>query len=563
MGSAYEKDGGMRSPGMTRRSFLIGLGGTVASVGGVVGYVLRDKFDLATTQNWKDESGSRGLNSSVFDVCIIGSGPAGAVLGTALVERGIRTIIVESGPDLKNSIHDPRIGKLEVFRSSGALDYPVGASQIRAIGGTSNIWTGRCSRLHPSDFEENAYTPKNASWPITYAEIEPYYEQAERTLGVAGGKLSKYQAPRKSDLPLPAKLDISGLKALLDGVGITVDDSPTSTRVNGSGPLRVAADLVPQFSASRHGTLVSGMTVTRLIPDTTGRIIEAEARSLDGNVNMIRARIFVVACGGIESARLLLLSRSPQFPNGIGNNHDRVGRCFMEHPNVTFSGKIRHTWNTISPDYELGRSHQFYDQFKRQGLGSVILVFIQSWVFPDELKNWDFRSVAGKISNMVGRITQAELRIGATIEMRPSDTNRVTLSSDLKDLFGNPGTDVSISYTDDEIKTLEGVRSLIRKIYADLGAEDVEEMRTSWSHHLMGTCRMGRDPTTSVVDRNLRVHDSPNLYVASSAVFVTGGAAHPTPAITALSHRLADHLIRRLQKEKSGLKTAALQGARL
>ena len=246
-------------------------------------------------------------------------------------------------------------------------------------------------------------------------------------------------------------------------------------------------------------------------------------------LSIIRAKIYVVACGGIESARLLLLSTSQEFPNGIGNGHDLVGRFLMEHPNINFSGKIRRTPDTQPRTYSLTRSHQFYEEFKREGFGSVLLVFSH-------------------------RRRQAELRISASVEMHPSASNRVTLSADTKDYFRNPAANLALSFTEHDSKTLDHARSLIRKIYGDLGAEEVEEAKISWSHHHMGTCRMGENPHTSVVDRNLRVQESPNLYVAGSAAFVTSGASQPTLTLTAMSHRLAEHLTATLKNDgaKSG-----------
>ena len=203
---------------------------------------------------------------------------------------------------------------------------------------------------------------------------------------------------------------------------------------------------------------------------------------------------------------------------------------------------VSHTWNTLSPAYELGRSHQFYDAFKRKGYGSVLLVASQSWVFRDDLKKWSPEAIKEKVGAILGRMRKGELRIGATVEMKPSDENRVYLSRDLQDSFGNRAAELSMRYSQEDLNTFEQVRMLIRKIYGDLDAKALSESGISWSHHHMGTCRMGENPRTSVVNRDLRVHDTENLYVAGSAVFVTGGASHPTLAITALSHRLADHL---------------------
>jgi choline dehydrogenase-like flavoprotein len=191
----------------------------------------------------------------------------------------------------------------------------------------------------------------------------------------------------------------------------------------------------------------------------------------------------------------------------------------MDHLKIGFRGHV--------PGRQLagsGRSEQFYEDFKHRGLGSVILGFAVE---------------AG------GR--RPALRISADIETRPSPDNRVTLAPDLVDDLGDPGLDLSVNLDARDLRTLDATRELIRRIYADLGAEAVTELppehgRVGWLSHHMGTCRMGDDPETSVVDRHLRVHESPNLYVLGSAVFVTGGAANPTLTIVALAHRLADHL---------------------
>jgi choline dehydrogenase-like flavoprotein len=200
----------------------------------------------------------------------------------------------------------------------------------------------------------------------------------------------------------------------------------------------------------------------------------------------------------------------------------------MEHVKITYYGQI-----PLRDFSGYGRCHQFYEPFKRQGFGSVILAF-------------GGQRVGGEYG----------LRISADIEMVPSEANRVTLAEDLKDHFGNPGMDLSLNLRGQDIETIERVRSLIYRTYADLGATHVVQATEngsglSWLHHHMGSCRMGANPETSVSDRNMRVHHSPNLYLAGSAVFVTSGASNPTLTITALSHRLANHLIGRLKCQDS------------
>lgn len=479
------------------------MGGIAASG---AAWAISSRFGYAFRPSLKLGSLNTIDNDEPFDVCIVGSGPAGVVLGLELANRGFRTLILESGERVDRRQNESRVEKLEAYRSSGPIQYPVLSTRFRGLGGTSNLWSGNCPRLYPLDFQNNAYTPKDAGWPITFQELEPYYKLAEETL-------------RVSESP---SADTSSLKLMMREVGITVDDNPRkSVGLNGGGPIRVSRDLLPSFVESQNAELISGATASQLLPDSSGNIVGLEVQGLDGGTSTVRARVYVVACGALETARLLLLSRSQAFPDGIGNRYGVVGRYFMEHPRCVFFGKIPHR------DFHgIGRCHQFYEEFKHQGLGSVLLSIGESGV-------------------------EGDLRISANVELLPSRANRVTLAHGLEDYFGNPGVDLSLHFTDEDSATLDQARSLIRTIYADLGAEDVREGGMAWSHHHMGCCRMGDDPKTSVTDRNLRAHESPNLYLAGSAVFVTGGASNPTLTIAALSHRLADHLTVILNKPGS------------
>jgi choline dehydrogenase-like flavoprotein len=235
---------------------MMGFGGAVAVSAGVFQLCHRYGRTYAQiAQNLSAVSPERW-----FDVCIIGSGPAGAVLGQQLMQNGIRTVILESGHDLRGDSFDARTQKLDVYRSTGSVDYPAVATRLRALGGTANMWTGRCARLHPLDLEANAYTPAGSSWPVTYDELDPYYERGEKTLRVRAAASSKYHPPRKSPLP-PSERDLSALHSLLRGVGIEVEDSPTSMISSRRGilarlpigeqepgPVRATQSILPDFA---------------------------------------------------------------------------------------------------------------------------------------------------------------------------------------------------------------------------------------------------------------------------------------------------------------------------
>jgi len=483
---------------------------------------------------------------TIFDVCIIGSGFAGAVLGNSLVKHGIKTVILESGPDPRGKSIDPRFRELEVFRSSGPIEYPVVSSRFRGVGGTSWLWGGFCTRLYPIDFEKNSYTPAGASWPITYTDLEPYYEQAEKTLRVRGGKQSEHDPPRKIDFPLPADRDLSPLESLLKKAGIILSDVPFSTPLDNDssflsgryGPfMRMTESHLPSFQASPSGALISEVTVSRLLVDERGRVLGAEVRNLDRNVKILRARIYVVACGGLESPRLLLLSRSPTFPEGLGNNYGWVGRCFMEHRKTLYTGQVDVGWRSFNLFQLTGFSYQFYKTFKQQGLGGIRVRFHLHGPM-----RWK-EVYDGELGRILDRIRTRRLVITFGAEMKPSPENRVTLDKEVKDYFGNPVSNLFLKESEDDVKTRERGKEIVRNIYRRLGAQRVQESPENlWGHHHMGTCRMGDNSRTSVVDRNLRVHGTRNLFVAGSAAFVTSGSANPTLSLTALSLRLSDYL---------------------
>jgi choline dehydrogenase-like flavoprotein len=499
----------------SRRTFLIGFGAAAtAGTAYLSSGLIRDSVPIPLElDQWADLT-----RKAPFDVCIIGSGPAGTVLAQDLSDRGFRSVVLESGLDLQHQPYDERLSKLDVFTNSGDIDYPVSATRIRALGGTTAIWTGRCTRFHPLDFQKSTDYLSSSSWPITYSELRPFYRHAERTLRVRAGRLSDPYYQYYDGLPPRFTYrSLSPLNSYLQQVGVAISHSPVSQKnIFERDAVRIARDFVPRLSTTSNTTIVTGATVVNLVTDSQGNISEAHVQSLDGQAEIVQARVFVIACGGLESARLLLNSRSPFFPDGIGNRWDQVGRCFMEHPNLSFHGTMTGLPN--SSYHMLGRSYQYYEQFKRKGLGGVVLVISWNPNYPQTLS------------------------IGATIEMQPSDMNRVVLNPEQTDHFGMPGAKLFMKFTDLDLETLQQTRALIRRIYADLSASDVEELDITWSHHHMGTCRMGDHSDNSVVDSNLRVHDSPNLYVLGSAVFAAGGVGHPTLAIVALSHRMADHL---------------------
>lgn len=507
-------------------------------------------------------SGVRNLDaldtSEPYDVCVIGSGPAGTIVSTQLAERGFRTLLLESGRGMREWALGSAYKQLAEYEVSGDCGYPLSRTTARLVGGNSNFWTGRCERFHPSDFEAHPYLPSANPWPIRYSDLRDHYAAAEKLLRVRAGTLSEYAPPRDGEpFPLPARPDVSALKGFLAAkAGVVLDDSPTATPAHAFRFFRFQREILPRFLRSGHGTLVSGATVTRLVDDETGRIVGAEVKTLGGATRMARARVFVVCCGGLQTPRLLLLSRSERRSRGIGNRYDRVGRGFNEHPSINVYGRLRHSATTLSLQHSIGRTHQFYETFRNEGLGAIHGVIIQSWLFPNHLIRYGLADVPKEAWKLLSRLRYATIYMSPTLEMLPDDANRVTLSEHRQDAFGNPIAHLRLSFSDEDRKLIERSRQLTRDVLTRAGAFDLEEIELTWSRHHLGSCRMGDSPTQSVVDADLRVHGCPNLYLCGSEVFVTGAAVQPVLTISAFALRLAEHLA-------SGLSAGIHAGGRI
>lgn len=489
------------------------------------------------------------LNSvNNFDVCVIGAGPTGITLSKILVENGLRTVILESGSDMSQWLFNQKLRRLAAYDFTGNTNYPLTKTKSRLIGGNSNFWTGRCERFTPSDFEAHPYTPPNNPWPVSYEEMDPYYERAENLFRVRGDQPSKYAPPRKSPYPLPFKPDVSYLKNLMSRAGIVADDSPTATPSKTIRFFKAQEEILSTYGDSQNLTIIKDATVTRLITDSSQSVVGAEASTLEGERKIVKAKIFIVTTGGIETPRLLLLSKSEYYPDGIGNHYDRVGRGFNEHPAVNYYGKIKHEWGTIYPSNKIVRTRQFYDTFRKDGLGSILPVIRQAWLLPHHISALRLVNIPRNIIAFLGRVKRATLYMGATIEQEINDENRVTLSTKNKDIFGNPIAHLTFNFSEKDLLLLDRCRDLILGIYSTLGATSIYEADITFSRHHQGTCRIGNNPKTSVANRNLRVHDTKNLYLCGSEVFVTGGAMPPLLSALAFANRLGDYIVKEFKK---------------
>ena len=536
-----------------------------------------------------------------YDVCVIGSGPAGMTVAAELARAGARLCVLESGLDKVT----PHGDLLRDVRSEGIhiKDY----SRERVLGGASTTWAGLSSPLDPIDMERRPYL-RHSGWPIERGELLPYYEAAA----------ARYRFPRL------AMFGEDGLAAVREQDEITLrwrelDEKIFLARAD---PQDFGREQKAIFE--RDGVdLYLDATVLRLAcDDGQGRASRACVRTRGGRDVDLAARVFVVATGGIENARLLLRS-TDACERGLGNDRDQVGRFLMNHPKNYF-GVIRLNKPVVELSYYFGSLHRGFAGYaglrlpeelqRRRGLLNAYVRFepifpwsdnvgVESFVLLAKrssglLRRWrDSReeqvtslrdysetgddsdlqnqrrsllghvALGGAILRHLPTVTRygyhrlvesarprvREIRLRNFLEMEPDPDNRVVLSDD-RDVYGERLALVRHDTTELDRRSLVEVHRILADevrasgigvLEGDLAAADPWPIDQDASHHL-GSTRMGVDPATSVVDPDCRIHGVDNVYLAGGSVFPTSGCANPTFTIVALAIRLAERLSREL-----------------
>jgi choline dehydrogenase-like flavoprotein len=511
------------------------------------------------------------------DVCVVGAGPAGAIIAARLAERGHDVVVLEAGPRFDGDRRERLAthvrpgggsvwemgGDRDAYTSDGGRHYPLNAARVKGVGGSTLHWQGMVMRLHERDFEMQTRHGVGADWPIGYDDLQPYYAEAERELGVAGAADNPHAPPREEPFPLPAfppSHSDSIFAAACGRLGIDMHSVPNARNSEphdgasacvGYGTCKPVCPSGAKYTAERHVAageaagvrLFDRAPVQRLVHDDAGERIEAAVYVRDGDERRLEADQFVVACGGVETPRLLLLSSSPQRPDGLANSSGLVGRYFMDHCFAGVGGRVDRPTRQNHVGFNTSECHQFYDdadpvaglklEFLNYAGPAPVSMALESETWGDELLA-ELREGYG-----------THLAVGALVEQLPREENRVTLDPSTTDDHGNPVPEIHWSIDDRTAAAIERANGIQRRILRELDADVdwvVGPEETGPAFHHMGTTRMGTDPTASVVDADCRTHDHPNLWLAGSSVFPTGGAMNPTLTIAALAVRLAARL---------------------
>lgn len=529
------------------------------------------------------------------DICIVGGGVAGGFVAYTLASRGYRVVILEAGPRFDRSKDRERVERVLRPEFSKEDIWPEGiddqrdrftdstpdnvvndlnVQRLKGVGGTTMHWAAHVPRLHEKDFEMQSQYGLAVDWPINYADLEPYYDQTEVEMGVAGGGDNPF-VPRSSPPPMPGHPHsyVDTLyKDACDALGIETHSYPlaintesydgrtqclsfsTCAPVCPSGA-KYTGDVHIHKAENEGARVISEVPVQRLEHDDTGDSITAAVyRTPSGETYRQTAEHFVVACGGIETPRLLLLSDSDEYPEGLANSSGTVGKYFQTAMNVDASGVVDQPVNDQAIGFPTLESQEFYDH-EDPLPGSIRLRFwnedpttpATAALRGSPISDTFTGSAWGDdlLEAIPDASTNHRVGISAQVELLPDESNQVALDHSKTDSHGNPVPDISLEPGSHAIKTGEYAAEIMRDILTEMGATDIStsdpEYQAIGNHH-KGTTRMGSDPASSVVDGTLRTHDLNNLWLVSSSVFPTGGAVNPTLTIGALALKAADHL---------------------
>lgn len=504
------------------------------------------------------------------DLCIVGAGAAGISLAHEFLGTNVSVCLLESG----GTELDGEIQALYEGETAGMPYFDLATCRLRFLGGSTNHWAGWCRPMDEADFEDRPWVSLSG-WPIRRADLDAYYKRA---LPIFELGPMEFEANGWSGIDAtPPAFDAAKLRSIF------WQFSPPP--VHFGDKYRDDLEAAPNIRVLLHASVVDIETDT-----AGGEVTAVGVRSLDGRNGRVRAKAFVLACGGIENARILLAANSVE-PAGIGNRHGIVGRYFMEHPNVhsgiivtrdpqpLMENLVLHFRDGVpfqpgfAPSVDVQREHGILNASIRfayePDTESGTYAFQELWhglkdgrpVRGTGEKIWQVLSDIDDVSrNVYRKVVEGKnfttrpryMFVACESEQMPNPDSRITLIPE-KDALGMNKVRLDWRLTELDRRTVDVVTRLFAE---ELGRTDLARFRledwlqkdSGWgdglqgSNHHMGTTRMADDPRQGVVDRDCRVHGVSNLFVAGSSVFPTGGFATPTFTIVALALRLADHL---------------------
>ncbi|MGH2830116.1 MAG: GMC family oxidoreductase [Actinomycetota bacterium] len=532
------------------------------------------------------------------DFVVVGSGAAGGVVARELATAGFSVVLLEQGPhrtaadfvhdELSTQFHGELCGgagNVQTYRRTPAdiakkQDFPQPAFYAQGVGGSSVHFSGNYWRLRPSDFKEKSLFGPIAGtgfddWPISYEELEPYYTRVDWEIGVSGAP-GPFDPPRSKPYPMPP-LPVKSSGVLLEAgakkLGLHAQPAPLAVLsqpykgraacihcgfcmgfgCEANAKSSTLATMIPEALATGRCELRARCAVHRVATGKDGRVTEVLYWDAKGRPQGQRAKAVVLCANGAETPRLLLMSQSARFPQGLANGSGRVGKGLMFNSHSVAHGVFDeplHEYKSVQVSRII---HDFYESDAKRGyyggggidarpfLAATPMLFALATVPPD-VPRW-----GPEYKKYLAHAFTRHLAVLGSGTSLALEANSVTLDPKLKDLLGRPAIRVTYQDHPDDLKLQGFLQDHSVALLEAAGArkvwrEPIEPQNIGT--HLLGTCRMGDDPKTSAVDRYHRSHEVKNLFICDGSSFVTSGRGQPTMTIQALAFRAAAHIAR-------------------
>lgn len=549
--------------------------------------------------------GKQFQTSEIVDFLVIGSGAAGGVMAKELAVAGFSIVVLEQGPylteqdfghdEIKFAIHnaltnDPKQQPITYRKHENETAKPFKAIEYgRQVGGGTVHFTANYWRLHESDFHERSLfgeVPGTsfADWPIRYADLEPYYTKAEEEIGISGlGGSNPFDGPRSKPYPLPPMpAKSSGVLFERGAKKLRLHPYPAPMAVL-SQPYRgrgacahcgmcelfgcemkakssTLVSVIPIAEKSGNCEIRPNSYVRKIETDSHGRATGAIYFDADKREVLQRAKVVMLCANGVESSKLLLMSKSNLFPQGLANSSGLVGKNLMWDNGTESSALFEHPLNEFKSVQVTRVLHDYYESDRKRGFyggGGIDARFdfypagFALAAIPDDIPKWGL-----EYKQAVGHYFNRTMTLLAHSTSLPMESNNVSLDPELRDAWGLPAVRITFDWHPNDVTNMKWLVERQREILHASGAQkiwsypvDPPEVNVTPSRHLMGTCRMGTDPKKSVVNPFGNAHDVPNLFIVDGSNFVTSGRQQPTATIQALAYRSAEHIV---QKARAG-----------
>ena len=532
----------------------------------------------------------------MFDVCVIGSGPAGGVLSKELAEAGAKVVLIEAGRTMRTEDFSFHAWPYELpyrgLRRPGTppAAYPkevteairydncdeIHVDRIRAVGGRSIHWNAVCLRFAQRDFKEHSLEGIEEDWPLTYEELAPDYSHVERMIGVTGSRENLEIVPDGEFLPplkprcgevivkrACSKLGIAMIPARKAVLTKPYDERPAChycghcmEGCDVGAIFSVPASMFPKALRTGNFTLMSNKIARELQVDGEGRVrsvsvIDAVTRKEE----QIRASIFAVCCGAPESARLLLNSPSPQFPNGIANSNDMVGRYLHGNVSGNVNGYLDALVGTKPVNNDGATDHTYIPRFnhlqkKRNYIGGFhYQLDYAGFRFPYQARYLD--GFGGSFKKRVRELQPGFLQMGGWGKALARAENRVTTGPNQVDSYGIPIPVLHFRFCENDIALWKDIMTKAQEILDEAGAKTIintSPAPAGFGSHEAGTVRMGKDRRTSVLNSYCQAHEVRNLFVVGGSAFTTYPEKNPTLTIMALAVRASRFVAAEVKK---------------